>query len=311
MQAEPRKSTATSAWGTGTASSAGTINMTGGTFNVTGNLTTGVGGGTLYVDGGTMSVTGDLSADVARVGREGRTAFLAAGGIVTIASSGDLDIGRNETDNVNNTTGTLNLGGADSVAISLDNLRLGTMYNGSLQRNVEGTLSLSDSGANTINAGTITIGDTISGHSPIVHGTLHLKAHNTINTDKMYVGRQKASGDVDMTAGGELTLTGLSGAEADLYIGYCDNTTGSTLNSGTVNLTGGTFDATLDELVIGYHLYPWNHTLSGSGTGTLSFDAGTVTANSVTIGSGGIQPPGTYGGKILSRPGRRTRRGYP
>jgi len=276
--------------GTGTAASTGAIEMTDGAMNVTGGLTGGVGSSTVLVDGGTLDIGGDLKVDELRVGLNGRAASVTAGGDVVIGASGILDIGRRATAANDPTVGTLDLSDADSVELTLDELRISTLAVGN-NSPTQGTLDLSDAGANTIKATTLTVGYSASGYSPAVHGVMHLKADNSIEADKVYVGRRKSRGDIDIAAGGTLTLTGLSGAEADLYIGYCDTTTTSDLCDGNVDLTGGTFNASLDELVIGYHQYPWDHGNNGYGRGELTFDKGTVTANTVTIGDGDIDPP--------------------
>ena len=281
--------------GTGTTASTGTLYTTGGTLNVAGDLTGGIGSSTVTADGGTLDVTGDLKVDAfSRVGYNGRTATVTAGGDVEIGASGILDIAYNQNENSVATNGTLDLSDADSVTLDLDQLRIGYMP-GSYMGSTDGTLTLSDTGANVINATAIAVGDCRGGTGPYVHGAIHLGADNTINTDTLHVARQKGKGNIDIAPGGTLTLTGLSGASADLYIGYNDQNTTTDLSNGNVNLTGGTFNATLDDLVIGYHLYPWNHAAVGYGRGKLTFNAGAVTANTATIGSGDVLPPdGTY-----------------
>jgi hypothetical protein len=276
--------------GKGTVGSQGTLTMTGGQTLVHGSVLDGPGTSTLNIDGGTLTVDGNLAADNLRVGSEVHTAMITAGGAVTSSPGANWVIGQRTVGSTAATTGTLDLGGASQVTLNLANLQVGFCSGGDGGQ-VSGTLNLSNTGANTINATTLTVGESTSGGAPVVQGALHLKTTNTIRADSVYVGRRKGQGQVDIVAGGTLDLAGLSTAQADLYIGYNDNTTTMDLNQGTVDLSGGTFNASLDQLVIGYHQYPWNHAANGSGTGTLTFDAGTVTANTVTIGSGSIDPP--------------------
>lgn len=277
----------------GTTVSQGTLNVTGGNFTVGGSLLGGVGSSTVNVDGGTATIAGDLRVNRLRVGTDGRTATVTAGGNVVIGNTGDLDISRRTVQSDSHTFGTLNLSTADSVAITVDALRVGvtgtvpgTITDGNGQN--QGTLTLSASGPSTINANTILLGALYAGHSPSTKGTLHLGIDNTVHADTFYVGHNKATGAVDIQNGGVLTLTGRSTAKANLLIGY--NAVDTTLSptASTFNMTGGTFNATLDRLVVGYHLYDWSGTATGSGIGTLTYNAGDVTANSVILGQASV-----------------------
>ena len=275
--------------GTGTTKSSGKINMTAGDFDVTGNMTGGIGTSTLNIDGGSLDVTGDLKVDYLRVGYDGRTATVTAGGDVEIGASGTLDIGRRGNTASGTTRGTLDLSSADSVTLDLDNLRVGTVGADS-PGNTYGTLSLSTTGLNTISATEITVGNSLAGHTPTVLGTVHLGADNVIEANTVYVGRRKAQGEVDIVPGGTLTLSGPGGTKATLRVGYNDTASGSDVARGTLDLSGGTLNATLGELTIGYHDYPWSGT-TGKVEAEMTFDAGTVTADTVTVGRG--NPPGS------------------
>lgn len=280
----------------GTTGSQGTVNLTGGTLTVAGNVNEGPdaasGSSTLNVDGGTLAVTGDLKADAMRVGLNGRTGAASAGGAVTVGASGNLRVGYRDSTSVNPsgaTTGTLDLAGADSLALQLDTLDVGVLVVDSNTTTL-GTLSLSTQGPSAVAATTITIGHSAAGLTPTVRGTVHLGIANTIEAGTVYVGRQKAQGIMDIVSGGTLALTGPGGTKATLRVGYNDSTTGSDVARGTLDLSGGTFNATLGELTIGYHDYPWSGT-AGKVEGVVTFSAGTVTADTVTIGKG--NPPGS------------------
>jgi len=109
-----------------------------------------------------------------------------------------------------------------------------------------------------------------------------------METTTLYVGRNKAQGSMDIASGGTLTITAPGGGKATLRVGYVDSTTGTDVSRGTLDLTGGTLNATLGELTIGYHLYPWSGT-AGKVEAVMTMEAGSVTADTVTIGYG--QPP--------------------
>ncbi|MDZ7620073.1 MAG: PEP-CTERM sorting domain-containing protein, partial [Patescibacteria group bacterium] len=111
--------------------------------------------------------------------------------------------------------------------------------------------------------------------------TLRLGADNTFKTDLFTLGGNRANARLEFASGGTLTLGGSTGSRTDLRIGYQTLGTGSTANS-TADFSGGTLNATLDELIIGYA--QGKSTGGGTANGTMLFGTGTVTANSVTIG---------------------------
>lgn len=176
--------------------------------------------------------------------------------------------------------GTLDLSGADEFTAHLDNLAVGRLTAGYARAN--GTLLLAET--NTIDATTFVISDlrdyrgrSISNdRSEVVLGQT-----NTIKTDLLTVGGQRGQGTLKFADGAEnpiLTLSGSSGNKTNLRIAFTDADT-SVAGNGTMDLSGGTFDATLGEVVIGYR-----HA-RGSGTATLTFDDGAVTADSLVLGS--------------------------
>ncbi len=64
--------------------------------------------------------------------------------------------------------------------------------------------------------------------------------------------------------GGTLTLAGDSVGVCDLFVGFNNAAGTGTISIGNMNMSGGTFNATLDELVVGRHA-------SGGGGGQGSF----------------------------------------
>jgi len=85
-----------------------------------------------------------------------------------------------------------------------------------------------------------------------------------------------------------------------LRIGY--NTSGTaTTSTGTLDLSGGTFNATLDEVIIGRHV-----STTGKGVGTLTMDAGTVIANSITLAAATGTTPATTTGTLTLNGGTLT-----
>ena len=307
------------AWVTGSASTPwntrGTLEMNGGSLVVAGNMDEGSGDGgglsTMLIDNGTLTIGGNLVVDALRVGYDtGNATVTVNGPTVSIGGSGSLDIGRRDVHSDTNNTGTLDLGSTSSVTIGVDNLRLGIVTIGTGLGRAQGTLTLSQAGTNTISANSIMMGDTEWIDLNSVMSRIHLGNTNTIHTDLWTIGGRKGFGTVDMVAGGTLTLDGLSGARADLRLGYNNTSTGTAAN-GTLNLSGGTFVADLDEVAIGHK------SVSGGGSATAVLLLGDsalndVDANSVVLGhksgsgSGGSTGTLTMGGGTFAVSGNVT-----
>lgn len=291
--------------GIGTSVSQGTLNLTGGTLTVQGGILGGVGTSTVSIDGpATVSVQGNLEVRNFWVGGNGRTSnpTVNVAGNFTLLGGGSLRVGYRNSSSINPsnpTAGTLDLRNLASPAVSIaaSAIEVG-LLTVDLNQSVEGTVWLPTNRPVSISAATITIGHSTAGYTPTVKGTVHLGQQTTIETSTMYVGRNKAQGYMDIASGGTLTLTGPSGGKAILRVGYQDSTTGADIARGTLDLTGGTFNANLSELTIGYHLYPWSGT-AGKVEAVMTMEAGTVTADTVTIGYG--QPP--QGGAVAGEGG--------
>ena len=260
---------------------AGTLAMTGGTATVNGSLTDGGGTSTLHVDDGTMNVGGALTVDTLRVGYNTGDAVVSAGGAVSIGASGILTIGLCDIMTTTNTTGVLDLSAASSVAIDVDQLRMGILDLYGSQNNVGGTLKLSLTGTNTVNAQTILMGTTVHHFNyQTVDQIMELGgAANTFNVNNFTIGGLKSDAKVTIAPGGTLGLTGLTSAgdKANLFVSDNNTGTGAAVSS-SLDLSDATFNATLGQLVIGRF-----GSVSGYSRGTLVMDAGTVTADSVDL----------------------------
>ncbi|MGB2820539.1 MAG: PEP-CTERM sorting domain-containing protein, partial [Phycisphaerae bacterium] len=194
-------------------------------------------------------------------------------------ASGDLDVGRRTIGNAP-TFGTLDLGASTSVAISVDNLRIGTAIStgGFPPQPVQGALTLSQAGSNTIHATTLVAGDSAWTDNTMATSTIHLGATNEVRADSVTIGGRHSNAAADILAGGTCDLAGRSGAKADLFIGENITDSGG-IAVGLFDLTGGELDATLRELVLGRH-----GSGLGGGQGTLIVEDGDVTADSIDMG---------------------------
>ena len=284
---------------------AGTLTIAGGLLegsNVGGEVTSNV-----QLLGGTATIAGGLSTDTLCVGYNGLAADATVdSGIVRIGdgTGAGLIVGH-RTDATAETSGTLDVSNADSVTIDTGTVVIA--YNESTvdaSYAVASTLTLSTSGANSITADLIQVGQIDSGSTGTTAGILQLGENNTINADTVIVGGDEAQGTVTVAAGGTLTLTGKStGSATNVSIGANNGSyTGTDPAESHLNLSGGTLEATLDNLVIGQ----FTGTGSGSGTGRFTMDAGTVTANAVLLAHSTSQNPVNTQGTLVVNGGSFT-----
>ena len=264
----------------------GIINMTGGSLAVGGNLVEGTGGAisvsAVNVLGGALTVAGDLKVDSLRVGVNHASGTASVGGDVVIGASGNLDIGVRD-DGVSGpvVVGTLDLTNADSVTLDLDNLNLGVNN----RAKARGNLLLSTA-TNAVTATTITLGDSTSAYQdqPGDESRIELNGATTIAADAIRVGMLRSRGIIEFgTGGGTLTLGSAGDPIAQLRLGYNGGGT-SSFAYGVLDLSGGTVDAYVDQVVLGNHGGPYT-TGTGGGTGILSIAAGTFRANSIILGN--------------------------
>jgi len=277
----------------------------GGRLDVSGAVTN---GGWIPIEGGEVTVEGDFVAGTFRLGYQGRTGtLLVTNGAVRIGDAGApqvVDIGRRDGNPGSSTTAAADFGGAGGVTISASELRIGTadQSNGSV---MGGTLTLSAAGTNRVNAATVMLG-----HSPQEGGgqwpggptnALHFGGgENVVSADVFYVSWRKVVGHMDIVPGGSLSMCGLNQAGTKLRIGFNDTSTGTTTD-GVLDLSGATFDAALDELLVARH-----NRSSGRGRGTFIMDDGAVTvANNVelarvSVGGTSSNPKGTLAAVTLN-----------
>ncbi len=273
----------------------GTLQVNAGTVAVTGAVSDG-GTSTVQLEHGTMTVGNGLSVDNLLVGSfntAGDASLTVNGGSVRIgtgAAGNVFDVAR-RTSNATAVTGsgvtytaTADFSAASSVTINVDQLRVTTLADSSIANTAgeaTGRLKLSTAGANTITANLILMSDSKDGGmtdepSEIVLGN----SANTINADVVKISARKGNGTLRFAGtGGTLDLRGKGGAGTKTNLQIANNEEGTnTISTGTVDLTGGTVNATLSTLLVGGHGY-----VAGGGQGTFTFGAGTVTADTVEL----------------------------
>jgi hypothetical protein len=307
--------------------STGTFDMTGGTFNATidelrigrkPDSATGTTTGNMTVGAGTRTINTLVLGQRTNAGQAGNVNgnFTQTGGSTTINNTADIGLGGtgnmtvsggsiaigtgDATDQFNighrnqnsdaTATGTADFSGASSVNINVNDLRIGYVsINDPEPGAAVGTLTLSTAGSNQVTANNVFVGESANVGNSVSH-VLNLGNNNTFDVDNFVVGGRKSNGTVSIVNGGTLNLTGKTGAATTLRI--ADNNVSTGVNAvADMDLSGGTFNATLDQVIIARHAAG-----AGSAVGSLTMDAGNVTANSMTLGlSGGTNPLNTHG----------------
>ena len=175
-----------------------------------------------------------------------------------------------------------------------------------------GTFLLAKTNVITANRASSSTGTIRVSHNPGGNATgaaenlLELGQENTINTIYLRVGGDKAlnggamrfrSGLINPT----LKLRGTNGLDGMPLLTIGDNwdTATGVKSTGVVDLSGGTVDASVDTLHVARTFNNGSSTSSsGSGDGTLTFTAGTMTVDNVYLGCQGRNNRGTGTGVI-------------
>lgn len=240
-------------------------------------------------DGGTSAVTvlgdhafaigGTVAVDTFDIGLNGTTAAATFTGTASIGNgSGGLYIGRRTAETSAHSVGTLDLRQVDQFTANLTNLGLGIgPSSATAQGSAGGTLLLAEE--NVITAASITLAHSVSVGLGGQQSRIGLGALNTIAADTVIIGGSKGNGLVNFLApGGELTLTGRNGGRANVLVG--NQTIGTSGGStGVLDLSGGTFNALLDQLVIASK----PNDATGVTAGTVTMAAGEVDVNAIIL----------------------------
>jgi len=245
-----------------------TLNAAGGSMNAyISSMTVGQNSGTTGVGGSSANFTaGTGSIDI---GASGNSANVYVGNNL---SQGGTAIG------------IVDLSSMSSLNANLNNLSIGTSLGGGSI----GTVKLA--AGNTINATNIIVGSNGGSTDSLVLGQ-----SNTILVNQLTIGKDYSVGAVTIPAGGILNL-GSAAQPANLTIAVGTTNTNATYG-GSLDLTNATFNARLDNVIIGN-----KDTQPGSEVGTLTISNNAnnyISANSIALG--GNQSTGTinYGGGVF------------
>jgi len=208
------------------------------------------------------------------------TNIVLAGGNLNVGSSpaGLLRVGYRSNSSTN-CTALLDVSAQSVFNVNVGEFSVGINANSGGSQLSVGTANLATN--NFVVATNIMLGDSIGASGGSSSMTLGAGS-NYFNTPVMTVSGRKQSAQVTLPAGGVFRLdNGVLPAELNISV---QNFNTSANPSGTLNLSNGTFIATLDNLVIGQKSLG----NSGTATGTLlmsSNAANNVTANNILIGS--------------------------
>ncbi len=262
------------------------------TLQVNGSFSTGVANNVKTVTRAIITGPGSLVIS-------NTNAFFDAG-LQTVTSQAAADLLPNATfpfdsgTNANNVTSDFT--GLGSLIVNVKEFRVGFGVN------VNSTLLLSDT-SNSITANVVQLANSNglnSGTSTAILGA----GTNTFVTDAINIGVSKGVATLkfaSQTAGsaGTVVIGGKTGATTDITVGSTLGTATGAQPTGTLDLRGHTATITAGTLIIGKR----NSGGGGGAAGTVYFDGGTFTVNSVEMGTmsgnSGTSSPGPSGSGTL------------
>jgi autotransporter-associated beta strand protein len=203
-----------------------------------------------------------------------------AGGSLTI--NGDADLSLPASNGV-----TYDFSGIDSFTFNRSNRAVVFPV-----VNVAGTAAIADlnlaktgtaGGTNTITASTVTVGGGNSDGSNGATFRLHLGTLNTINAGTLGLGAFNSAGLIDFQGGltsPSLRLRGADGVSAMTTLRVGETSSGTRSGQGVLNLTGGSLDALVTNVIVGRHI-------AGSSTvfdtSSLTMPSGTLVASTLLL----------------------------
>jgi autotransporter-associated beta strand protein len=266
-----------------------------------------VGYHTTQIDAGaTLSIayTGTTVGNVLQVGTGSSVgndaqllATITGGGNLSLTGTNGIMMIRQGVNNGAPGTGmqsaTLDMRGLANFTADINRIAIGAEGTGDgVANNPNGVLYLAQNNVITTHNGSdgVVVGDANTNASTNT-SALYLGQTNAFNTQRMRIGSRKSSGLLTFQSGlvnPTFTLRGPSSGTnraAALTVGDNGVLTGTTSYNaiGVADLRGGKVDALVDQLIVGRG---FNSATASTGvaTGTLSFDNGTIDANTVWIG---------------------------
>ncbi len=279
------------------AGTSGLVKTGSGTLTLSGastytGATTVLGGAVTIASGGSIGVASATAGSLQIAERSTATLTVEAGGSLKVGSGSGSLLYVGSRGNVSGsaaTVGTLDLSAASSFTADVGRFYVGVgeTSNAGITR---GIVHLA--GSNTITASeSIIVADMVPSldNSNATAGVSQLNfgsGGNDVTTPLLIIGGSRSRATSTLAAGGTLTLNNGAGTTT-LHIGRNNVTSTATTSEGTLDLTAGTFIATLGEVIIGARV-GGTQSNTGRGVGTLSLGGSalnSVTADSLTLGS--------------------------
>jgi autotransporter-associated beta strand protein len=231
-------------------------------------------------------LNGTSTLDLTNTSQSVAAVSVFSGGTSTITGAGgSLEVTNNANFTVNGNNATLlDMSGLTNFTYnqSTKNFVVQPVTNGTTSNN---TVNLAKAGTNNITAAAVTVGGATGTSQGTAHeGRLFLGTANNLNTTTLNMGGFNGSGIISFQSGltnPVLTLRGLTGgssAVANAFIGT--TTSGTRSGDGTLDLTGGSLDANVTNLIVGRHAASANNAVSSS----VIMPAGTLDAGSIVLG---------------------------
>ncbi|TLD71185.1 PEP-CTERM sorting domain-containing protein [Phragmitibacter flavus] len=257
-------------------------------------ITTLLTGTTTIANGGSIGVATPTANSLQIADRSSATLNVQAGGDLKVGngSSSYLYVGTRTTDaGTAATTGTMNLSASTNFTANVGKFYIGVADTASATGTTQGIVTLAQN--NDIIASTeILVGQMTPalGNTGVTSQLNFGSGINNITTPSLTIGSRKSAATSTIATGGTLNLSNGAG-KTNLYLGRNNNTGTSTHATGTLNLTNGTFNATLGIVIIGER--SGNDGTStgsggaGSGTGTLTLGTANhnITADTLILGN--------------------------
>jgi fibronectin-binding autotransporter adhesin len=256
------------------ATHSGTLTMTGGTINKTGDEKMIVGQnngkGTVTHSGGTINVNNELFIGNENAGAEGT---------YTISGTAALNVGNELIVGRENGTGTLNVDGGTITTTGNGNMYVGRKNGTGTLNQTAGTISVNlefgvgttqdgqaGTGTYDLSGGTLTAaGNIFIGKEQASSGTVTMSGGTLGTSDKLQIGHNEATGTFTQSGG-------IVNVQNEVFIG---NET-SAASIGTYTLSGTAELNVGNEVIVG----------RDNGTGTFNLDGGTVIATKISGGTG-------------------------
>jgi autotransporter-associated beta strand protein len=278
-----------------TVSNATASSLTVSSNSVTPNTIT-LGGSRSLTINGSVTVGGIVGTNITNLDVVGSTGTL----LVSSPSGGTFAV-TNISNAANSATvrATLDLSALGNFTVDYGPagvIAVGASAVGSTANGPNGTLNLAATNTLTADALRVSYGGVNGGTSHLRLGTT-----NTLHIDNLHVATGKGAGNLVFNTGLTNPTVTIRGSDGTSRVGimnvgdYTDYAAGgaSTNSTGTVDFTGGTVDALINELTIGLGRISGQDTGTATAVGTVTFDKGTIDATTITLGKTG---GGTLGG---------------